>query len=54
MSSFFAKIAKDEIKPEDKSKTKHDKAAENMGILRKWALHTMQKAQDKPDQSLKM
>lgn len=38
---------------EDKCCIRNDNAAENMNILRKWALNIIQKAKDKPDQSLK-
>lgn len=38
---------------EDKCCIRNDNAAENMDILRKWALNIIQKAKDKPDQSLK-
>ena len=38
---------------EDKACIRHDHAAENMNILRKWALGILQKAKTKPEQSLK-
>jgi hypothetical protein len=38
---------------EDKSCIRNDNAAENIDILRKWALNALQKAKRKPDQSIK-
>lgn len=38
---------------EDKACIWNENAAENMGILRKWALNMLQKAKTKPDQSIK-
>ena len=38
---------------EDKSCVKNDNAAENMSILRKWALNILLKAKTKPEQSIK-
>jgi len=38
---------------EDKCCIRNDNAAENMDILRKWALNILRKAKDKPDQSIK-
>lgn len=38
---------------EDKACIRNDNAAENMDILRKWALNVLQKAKQKPDQSIK-
>jgi predicted transposase YbfD/YdcC len=38
---------------EDKSCITNDNAAENMDIVRKWALNILQKAKDKPDQSIR-
>jgi predicted transposase YbfD/YdcC len=38
---------------EDKCCITNDNAAENMDIVRKWALNILQKVKDKPDQSIK-
>ena len=38
---------------EDKRCIKNDNAAENIDILRKWALNILQKAKEKPEQSIK-
>ncbi len=38
---------------EDKCCITNDNAAENMDIVRKWALNILQKAKSKPDQSIK-
>jgi predicted transposase YbfD/YdcC len=38
---------------EDKGGIRNDNAAENIDILRKWALNVLQKAKDKPDRSIK-
>lgn len=38
---------------EDKACITNDNAAENMDILRKWALNILRKAKEKPDQSIK-
>jgi predicted transposase YbfD/YdcC len=38
---------------EDKGCIRNDNAAENMDILRKWALNILHKAKEKPDQSIK-
>jgi len=38
---------------EDKCCIKNDDAAENMDILIKWALNILQKAKEKPEQSIK-
>jgi predicted transposase YbfD/YdcC len=38
---------------EDKACIRNDNAAENIDILRKWALNLMQKAKEKPSQSIK-
>lgn len=38
---------------EDKSCIRNDNAAENMDIMRKWALNILHKAKSKPDQSIK-
>jgi predicted transposase YbfD/YdcC len=38
---------------EDKACIRNDNAAENIDILRKWALNVLQKAKQKPDQSIK-
>lgn len=38
---------------EDKACITNDNAAENVDILRKWALNILQKAKEKPDQSIK-
>ncbi len=38
---------------EDKSCIRNDNAAENVDILRKWALNVLQKVKRKPDQSIK-
>ena len=38
---------------EDKSCIRNDNAAENIDILRKWALNVLQKAKQKPEQSIK-
>ncbi len=38
---------------EDGSCIRNDNTAENIDILRKWALNVLQKAKQKPDQSIK-
>ena len=38
---------------EDKSCIRNDNAAENMDIMRKWALNILHKAKEKPDQTIK-
>lgn len=38
---------------EDKAAIRNDNAAENMDIIRKWALNILQKAKSKPEQSIK-
>ena len=38
---------------EDKAGIRNDTAAENMDIVRKWALNVLSKARKKPDQSIK-
>jgi predicted transposase YbfD/YdcC len=38
---------------EDKACVRNDNAAENMDIMRKWALNSMGKVKEKPDQSIK-
>ena len=38
---------------EDKSCIRNDNAAENMDIMRKWALNILHKAKSKPEQSIK-
>jgi len=38
---------------EDNACIRNDNAAENIGILRKWALNVLQKAKQKPEQSIK-
>lgn len=38
---------------EDKACIRNDNAAENMDIMRKWALNAMSKVKEKPDQSIK-
>jgi predicted transposase YbfD/YdcC len=43
----------DVIFNEDKACIRNDNAAENIDILRKWALNVLQKAKQKPDQSIK-
>jgi predicted transposase YbfD/YdcC len=43
----------DVIFNEDKACIRNENAAENMAILRKWALNILPKAKSKPDQSLK-
>jgi predicted transposase YbfD/YdcC len=43
----------DVIFNEDKGCIRNDNAAENIDILRKWALNVLQKAKNKPEQSIK-
>jgi len=43
----------DVIFNEDGACIRNDNAAENIGILRKWALNVLQKAKNKPSQSIK-
>ena len=38
---------------EDKACIRNDNAAENMDILRKWAMAVLVKAKSKPDQTIK-
>lgn len=43
----------DVVLNEDKAGIRNDNAAENMDIMRKWALNILQKAKTKPEQSIK-